>query len=285
MRLLPTEFDAVLDNDQELDRGTRDSSLAGFFYEFAPLPGSHRIEAYALDYELDPASDPALAADHWSIGARAYRAPRPGEWNYEVEAVLQRGDAGGVVAGVARNDLAHRGEFLHAEIGYAFDRPWSPNLMLQYDRASGDRDASDLSSERYNTLFGARRFDFGPTGIYGIVARGNIESLGARLTFRPASRWQGMLSYHSLRLAAAGDAWVGSGWRDASGAAGKDIGHQLEGSFTWTAIPDRLALETGFARLAAGDFPERVAGAAWRGDAKYYYVALITSFEAGGSGP
>jgi hypothetical protein len=283
LRLLPNELDAVLDNDQELDRGTRDSSLAGLFFEFAPLAGDHRIETYALDYSLDPASDPALAADHWSIGARAYRAPEPGEWNYEIEGVLQRGDAGGVVGGVARPDLDHSAEFLHAELGYAFDRPWSPNLMLQYDRASGDRDPDDLSSERYHTLFGARRFDFGPTGIYGIVARGNIESLGVRLTFRPASRWQGMLSYRSLRLAAARDAWVGAGWRDASGAAGKTLGHHLEGSFTWTAIPDRLAVETGFARLAAGNFPERVAGAAWRGDAQYYYVALITSFEAGGS--
>ena len=285
MRLLPTELDAVLDNDQELDRGARESALAGLFYEFAPLAGNHRIEAYALDFELDPAGDPALAADHWSIGARAYRAPRPGEWNYEVESVLQRGDAGGVVGGIARRDLDHRGEFLHAEIGYAFDRSWSPDLMLQYDRASGDRDPDDLRNERFNTLFGARRFDFGPTGIYGIVARGNVESLGVRLTFRPAQRWQGMFSYRSLRLAASRDAWVGSGWRDASGAAGKDVGHHLEGSFTWTAIPERLGLETGFARLAAGDFPARVAGAAWRGDAKYYYVALITSFEAGGSGP
>lgn len=283
MRLLPTDLNAVLDNDKELDRGTRDSTLAGFFYEFAPLPGNHRIEAYALDYELDPASDPALAADHWSLGARAYRAPRPGEWNYEIEGVLQRGEAGGVVGGVARADLDHHAEFLHAELGYAFDRAWSPNLMLQYDRATGDRDPGDLRSERFNTLFGARRFDFGPTGIYGIAARANIESVGVRLTFRPASRWQGMLSYRSLRLAAARDAWVGSGWRDSSGAAGKDIGRHLEGSFTWTAIPDRLALETGFARLAAGDFPERVAGTAWRGEAKYYYVALITNFEAGGS--
>lgn len=285
MRLLPTEFDAVLDNDQELDRGARDSSLAGLFYEFAPRPGDHRIEAYALDYELDPASDPALAADHWSIGARAYRAPRPGEWNYEIESVLQRGDAGGVVGGVPRRDLDHRAEFLHAEIGYAFARPWSPNLMLQYDRASGDRDPADLRNERFNTLFGARRFDFGPTGIYGIAARANLDSLGVRLTFRPAPRWQGMLSYRSLRLDAARDAWVGSGWHDSSGAAGKDIGHHLEGSFTWDAIPNRLALETGFARLAAGDFPERAAGAAWRGDARYYYVALITSFEADGSRP
>jgi hypothetical protein len=213
-----------------------------------------------------------------SVGARAYRPPRAGEWNYELEAVLQRGDSGGSVGGVVRSDLAHRASFLHVEIGYQLDLPWAPNLLFQYDRASGDEDPTDARIERFNTLFGARRFDFGPTGIYGIAARSNIDSPGVRLTFRPAPRWQGMLSYRSLRLAAPRDAWIGSGWRDASGAAGDSIGRHLEGSFTWGAIPDRLSIETGFAHLWAGRFARQTAGAAYRGDPQYFYGGVTITF-------
>jgi hypothetical protein len=278
MRPLPADFPSVLDNDFELDRGTRDSSIAGLFYQFPTFEGEHRVEAYVFDYELDPPNEPLLAADHVSVGGRAYRAPNAGQWNYEVEAVVQRGESAATVGGVARRGLDHRATFLHAEVGYAFDRPWAPVLLLQYDRASGDEDPTDERIERFNTLFGARRFDFGPTGIYGILARSNSDSTGVRLTFRPAERWQGMLSYRSMRLAEARDGWIGSGWRDTSGAAGASIGQHLEGSFTWAAIPERLSVETGFAHLWAGRFPEQTAGAEFRGDPEYFYSAITLSF-------
>jgi hypothetical protein len=278
MRGLPADSASILDNEYELDRATRDSSITGFFYQFPAFANGHRLESYVFDYALEPSVDLATAADHVSLGARAYRAPRAGAWNYEVEAVVQRGESGGSVGGVARTDLDHRASFLHVEIGYQFDAPGKPNLMFQYDRATGDEDPTDAHIERFNTLVGARRFDLGPTGIYGIVARSNIDSPGLRLTFQPASRWQAMLAYRSLRLEAARDGWIGSGWRDTSGAAGDHIGRHLEGSFTWAAIPDRLSVETGFSRLWAGRFAEQTAGAAFRGDPQYFYAAISTNF-------
>ena len=278
MRTLPSDQESLLDNEYELDRGTRGSSITGFFYQCPALANQHRVETYVFDAEAEAANDPATAYDLVTLGARAYRAPQAAEWNYEVEAVLQEGESGGTVGGVARNDLDHHASFLHFEIGYQFDVPGSPNLMFQYDRATGDDDPTDADIERFNTLFGARRFDFGPTGIYGIAARSNIDSPGVRLTFRPGPRWQAMLAYRSLQLEAARDGWVGSGWRDTTGAAGTSIGRHLEGSFTWTAIPDRLSFETGFAHLSAGRFAEQTAGAAFRGDPQYFYAALTTIF-------
>jgi hypothetical protein len=278
MRPLPFDQESLLDNEYERDRGTRGSSFAGFFYQFPAFANQHRLEGYVLDAEANLRNDPALAFDHVTLGARAYRAPQASQWSYEVEAVLQDGESGGTVGGVARSDLDHSASFVHFEIGYQFDAPGSPNLMFQYDGATGDEDPADAEIERFNTLFGARRFDFGPTGIYGIAARSNIDSPGVRLTFRPGPKWQGMLAYRSLRLEAARDGWIGSGWRDASGGAGRSIGRQLEGTFTWTAIPDRLSLETGFANLWAGRFAEQTAGAAFRGDPQYFYAALTTTF-------
>jgi hypothetical protein len=278
MRILPSDVEGLLDDEFELDRGTRDARFSGFFYQLPAFTGGHRLEAFAFDYDSLSRADPGNAVDHVTFGTRAYRLPKAGEWNYEVETVLQRGESGGVVAGIARPDLDHDASFVHAEIGYAFDRPWQPNLLLQYDRATGDKSPTDLANERFNTLFGARRFDFGPTGVYGIAWRGNLESPGLRLTLRPHPRWQTMLAYRSFKLAAARDVWQAVGWRDVSGAAGRSIGRHIEGSFTWAAIPKRLDVEVGFAHLYAGRFPEQTAGAAFRGDPQSFYAVLTTVF-------
>lgn len=278
MRILPSDVESLLDDEFELDRGMRDAHFSGFFYESPSFAGGHRLEAFAFDYDSESRADPANAVDHVTFGVRAYRPPKPGEWNYELETVLQRGESGGVVAGLARPDLDHDASFVHAEVGYAFDRPWQPNLMFQYDRASGDKDPTDLSNERFNTLFGARRFDFGPTGVYGIAWRGNIESPGLRLTLRPHPRWQTMFAYRSFKLAAARELWQAVGWRDTTGAAGRSIGRQIEGSFTWAAIPKRLDVEVGLAHLFAGRFPKQTAGAAFRGDPQTFYAVLTTVF-------
>jgi len=167
---------------------------------------------------------------------------------------------------------------VHLEGGYAFDTPIHPTVLVQYDYASGDKDPNDTTIQRFNTLFGARRFDFGPTGIYGPISRSNIDTPGLRLTLAPKSRWQSMVAYRWLFLAEARDQWVGSGWSDPTGKSGRTIGKQLESSFTWTAIPNRLSVEPGFAYLELGRFPRQVEGAAFRGDPLYFYLSITTTF-------
>jgi hypothetical protein len=78
--------------------------------------------------------------------------------------------------------------------------------------------------------------------------------------------------------AAAAQGGIGSGRRDTTGAAGNSIGRHLEGSFTWAAIPRRLSVETGFAQLSAGRFAEQTAGAQFRGDPQYFYLAVTVTF-------
>jgi hypothetical protein len=278
MQALPSDLDGLLGNDFELDRSTRGTALTGVFYQPAPFADQQSLELYLLHYQLDPNNDPTAAADLVTAGLRAYRTPAPGQWTYEGEAMVQKGESGGTFEGTPRPDLRHRAYFLHLEIGYAFDLPWAPTVLLQFDRASGDENPVDGHVERFNTLFGSRRFDFGPTGIYGVAARGNLESPGVRLTVQPAPRWQGMLSYRDLRLAESRDAWIGSGLHDPSGGAGDSIGRHLEASFPWAVVDDRLTLETGFAKLWAGPFVERTSGAAFRGDPQYFYAGVSVNF-------
>jgi alginate export protein len=277
MRPQPNDLDGFLDNEFELDRATRGAALAGLYYQLPPFAKKSVLEIYALDFDLD-APDIATSADLFTLGTRAYRTPAAKLWNYEIEAVVQHGESGGTLAGVTRPDLEHRAYLLHFEIGYTFDAPWQPNLMFQYDLASGDEDPTDATIERFNTLFGARRFDTGPTDIYGAFARSNIDAPGVRLTFRPKPRWQCMLRYADYRLAEARDGWIGAGWRDQTGAAGSAVGQQLEGSFAWTAIENRLTFETGFAYLWLDRFAEQTMGANLRGDPLAFYAGLTTTF-------
>ena len=139
MRILPTDTGSLVDDDFELDRGLRDSALWGGYYQFPKGPHSDVVEVYAFDYDAQGTpTDPTTVFDIVSVGARVFRAPARAHWNYEVEAILQAGEAGGIVAGVPRRDLDHRAHMLHFEVGYQFDVPWAPNLIFQYDDASGD---------------------------------------------------------------------------------------------------------------------------------------------------
>jgi hypothetical protein len=278
MRIQPTAGAELRANEQELDRAARDTALYGGYYLFAPWRDRSQLELSFLTFDSTrgpgDGSGP-LAID--TLAARLFRPVARSGLNYELEIGLQRGNStASAVAGAAQ--LAHRAYYAHAELGFAFDVPWQPNLLLQYDRASGDADPTDARNERFNPLFGERRFDTGPTSIYGPFQRSNLATPGLRLTFNPAPRWRNMLAYRDFRLAAKRDAWVGSGFRDATGQAGDSLGRQLEGSFAFTAIPERLVVETGFAYVRSGPYVEQLAGAAFRGNPRYFYAAITTSF-------
>jgi hypothetical protein len=277
MRTLPDVPAELLDNDAELDRGARDAVLWGAYYLSAPRAERTQIELSLLTLDAAEGTGDMPPLDLGTLSARVFRPVARRGFNYEIEGGIQRGEST-ALQGNALRLLDHDAYYAHAEIGYAFDVQWTPNLLLQYDTASGDSDPSDARTERFNPLFGERRFDTGPTSIYGAFQRSNIASPGVRLTFNPAPRWRAMVAYRSFRLESARDTWVGAGWRDATGQAGDSLGRQLESSFTWTAIPDRLTIETGFAYAHSGRFVEQTAGAAFRGAPRYFYAAISTTF-------
>ncbi len=282
MMIEPADAASQLDNDDRRST-TRSAStrVIGAYYQLPPLADKSVVETYLLDYDVEPAAEqPRRRPRIGRPPARARTARRsPARWGYEAEGVWEWGRAGGTVNGVARTAISSRTPIC------SISRPATrstlrshPTLLVQYDYASGDKNPNDSTIERFGSLFGARRSDFGPTGIYGPIARSNIDTPGLRLTLTPKPRWQSMFAYRWLFLAEARDQWVGSGWSDPTGKSGRTIGKQLEGSFTWTAIPNRLSVEPGFAYLELGRFARQVQGAAFRGDPLYFYLAITTTF-------
>ena len=155
---------------------------------------------------------------------------------------------------------------------------WAPRLALQYDYASGDRSPNDGRNERFDTLFGARRFDFGPTSLYGAFARSNINSPGVRLSLSPLKNVTAFVAYRAFWLASDRDAWTTAGLRDPSGRTRPYVGSQIEARVRWDVLPRNLRLEVGFAHLFRGEFIRRAPGASGQGAPTYVYSQAVIGF-------
>jgi len=142
---------------------------------------------------------------------------------------------------------------------------------LEYDYASGDKDPKDGKDQRFDTLYGARRFDFGPTGIYGAFVRSNINTPGYRIGINPRSDVQAFLSHRFFWLAEEKDSWTSANLRDTTGNTGNFIGQQLELSTRWD-VNSSLNLETGWTHLFKGDFAKNAPKAPDSQDVDYFYV-------------
>ena len=126
-------------------------------------------------------------------------------------------------------------------------------------------------------MFGARRFEYGPTGIYGAIARANLDSPELRVLLQPAADVQCMVAWRGVWLAEERDAWTASGLRDQTGASGSHVGDQIEGRVRYDVIPKSFDVEVGFAVLFEGSFQEQASGG--QSDDVYYgYVQTTWKF-------
>lgn len=271
---LPDDTDGILDNDIAFDRESLDLQLFGAsFTKAGVLGGSLEVYGYGL---LERDSGTGLRSVQtrdrrlFTPGIRLARAPGPGRFDYDVEAIYQTGRARETAAATDRTDLDVSAYFLHAEVGYTFDAPWRPRIALQYDRASGDRGNGRFG--RFDTLFGARRFEYGPTGLYGPVQRANLISPALRLEVTPSRRWDAFVAYRPLWLESATDAFAATLIRDRTGRSGTFAGQQIEARLRTWIVPDALLLDTGVAYLIKGDFLRNAPNAPDTGNTFYGYL-------------
>jgi len=194
---LPADLESVLDNDVEWD----DESIKTQFWGLAgtvpkAFASSINVQGYLFGlHEDDDHERDTRNRELYTIGGRIGPRPAAGLFDFEIEAAYQFGQSRASASSVT--DLDHSAYLVHGEVGYTFAGSTKLRAALQFDYVSGDDDPSDGDSNRFDTLYGARRFDYGPTGILGAFPRGNLISPGYRLTFSPAQRWDVMFSYGS----------------------------------------------------------------------------------------
>lgn len=212
--------------------------------------------------------------DSWNL--RWFREPSPGRLDFEFETTLQQGTARASTAASALL-LPVDASFHHARVGYTWDVSWKPRVAVDYDWVSGDTGPSKV--RRYDTLFGFRRGDFAPSGLYNQVARANLSSPGLRLEATPDVRLDLMATWRALYLASRRDAFSVTSVRDATGGSGRFAGHQFDTRVRWWVIPKRLRAEFDGVLLVKGRFLKEAPNARDTGDTRYYSLNLTWTFQ------
>lgn len=272
---LPDDRAGILSNSVEWDHEGLDTQLfGGIFTKAGVLGGILEIYGYGL-LEEDSGSqlEGIQTRDRrlFTPGLRFYRAPKAGQFDHELEAVYQTGVARNTAAAADVTDVPVSAYFVHAEAGYTWDAPWTPRLSVHYDHASGDgRD--DGSYNRFDTLYGARRFDFGPTSLYGAVQRANLISPGVRFEIAPNKDWDFFVDYRGLWLENPTDSFASTNVRDRTGRSGSFAGQQIEGRVRHWLVPGSVLVDAGAAYLIKGTFLRNAPNAPDTGDTIYGYV-------------
>ncbi len=251
----PDDASDLKNNHIEYDRPSGRAHFWGVSYTDKSLIQSHELTVFSLGlHENDSKKTATSNRDLITTGIVVKKPRKVGHFDYLVESVYQFGESRKSKKATDKVDLEHFAHFHRAEIGFSVPVSYTPRVALEYDYASGDSNGNDGRNERFDSLFGAKRFDYGPTGIYGPFKRSNLNSIGLRITARPSRFTEFMSSYRGFWRASKSDAWVASGISDVTNVAPRFLGQQLEVRMRWKILPHTLHLELGSAYLRTGKF-------------------------------
>ena len=275
----PTNTTELLDNVYQADEEDTHTWFSGGILEMNNFIFEN-INAEVYLYHLDEGDSPdhqTRNRRYFTPGMRLYLKPKKSQFDFQLETIGQFGTVRSSTAASDGTNLNHTAWYQHIDIGYTLDMPWKPRLAVEYDYASGDENPYDNKDQRFDTLYGARRFEFGPTGIYGAFARSNINTPGLRIQFAPRTNLTFNARYRAFWLASDTDSWVTAKLRDPTGNTGSHVGEQVEMSARWN-FNSSLNFETGWAHLFKGKFANNAPGAPAPVDVDYIYVQSLFRF-------
>lgn len=268
------DIPALRDNEVEFDEETRSKQFFGGILGIDGAVGDTRAEFYGFGVH-DRDSTDFLTRDRelLTFGTRWVRKPQRGQTHWEWESAYQFGESH--TGASSTTDLDHEAHFHHLTFGWTLANPSSTRIEGLFDYVSGDKDPNDDENNRFDTLYGVPRPEFGPTGIFRAVTRANLVSPGVRVVLNPADKVNLMLMWRRNFLASDTDAWTTAALRDPDGESGSHIGDLSEMRIRYDVLPKSWRLELGVAYHAAGDFAKNAPGGEGK-DALFGY--LHTSF-------
>lgn len=273
---LPDDAEGIRADRVEVDRENFD---VVFFGAHGTLPNVLRgtLQPYAFGLiERDGARLATANRRIGTLGVRHFVKAKAGAWDHEVEGAVQFGKARRTSSAADRNDLDVAAWFLHAEVGHTLTGGWTPRIAALFDAASGDSGKAGKFT-RFDTLYSARRFEFGPNGLYGPFRRSNMISPSLRLEVTPSKRTDAFVAWRSAWAENRRDQFAATGVRDPSGASGSLGGHQIEARVRHWLVPDLLQIDTGAALLLKRGLLRDAPNAPASGNARYGYIDLTLS--------
>lgn len=246
-----------------------DSLFWGLSYETHQHPW-FKIHLYYFGIDADAQGEQGERA-HSTFGLRLYQPSRTGYYDYDGESVWQVGT-------LENKDLF--ANFQHLSVGYTFRLPWTPRLMVMYDYASGTDNPNGKNNHTFDNLFGARRGELTPTSLFGPFYRSNISSPGIRLILKPIPAVQLNVKFRAWYLAQSRDAWINSGMQDPTGAAGSELGQDVEVRVQWDLSPN-FSVDIGYDHFFKGSFIKKqvnVPGNPPGRGTNYFYVQTEVKF-------
>lgn len=181
-----------------------------------------------------------------SVGFRMGGASGP--WDYSWTVVRQFGWWG---------EDKIRAYGLAASLGYTFDLPWNPHLMVQFINGSGDDDPNDGTKGTFDGVFSGA-----DTVLYGwmnLFFWSNIREYRLDLMLSPAEKISFRGEYHYFTLDEKNDAWYYPGKsqrRDLSGSSGRELGHEVDLTFHYKPVK-WLDILGGYCFFVPGEFIEK----------------------------
>ncbi len=245
----------TVNEEHSIDSPSDDVSFSGVATSIRPKDG-HVVEGYGFllhdssGRHVSESSARPGDIDRQTFGARW--GWTSGAWSGDVEGALQRGDA---------SDDSISALMLSVTAGHQWkEAAWKPRVSIGLDHASGDGDPLDGDVETFEAPY---PLGHAWLGHVDLVGRKNIQSARAQVELVPAKGWKLEATLHEFRLAEERDALYEAGnavlRKDPTGAAGRDVGAELDVLATWTfRTHHQLGME--LSRFWAGDFLERTGG-------------------------
>ncbi len=271
---MPSDAASILDNRAQWDRETSDLQLFGMF-NAVPVGDVLSLETYAYGLvERDAPGFDTTNRHLFTPGFRLKRKPAQG-LDFEVEAMAQYGTVRASRSAADTLDRSVQAYGIHGELGHGWAGRRKPRVAAFFDYYTGNRRGDH---NRFDTLYGGRRFEFGPSGLFGPVSRSNLVSPGIRIESKPTTRLDLMGNVRLLRLDSATDSFGTTNVRDAEGRSGHDAGEQFEAQLRYKLVPDIALLDVGYAYVRKGPFLRNAPNAPATGNTSYAYASMTFTF-------
>lgn len=176
-----------------------------------------------------------------------------GALDHEFEVAVQAGESGG---------LDHRAWAAHGALGYRPDQ--ANRFYVELNGASGGKGTS--KSETFDNLYPTNHKFYGSMDMQSWR---NMQEIALGWQRKLDAKTDLHLHGHGFRLMDARDAWYGAGgapnkraggiFKDPTGAAGKDVGIELDLEAT-VRIDPRTIVQAGYGVFDPGSFVERLNG-------------------------